>query len=53
MRVVSGPAGEALAQMLAPFRLGLGGGEQSISWITVDDPIGAIYHTLMTDSLQG
>lgn len=53
MGMVLGPAGETLAQMLTPFRLGLGGGAQSINWITVDDPISAIYHTPMTDSLQG
>lgn len=55
--VVLSPAGGALAQLLLPFRLGLGGrvgsGNQYMSWIALDDEIGAIHHALMTDSLQG
>ena len=43
--------------MLTPFRLGLGGrigsGRQWISWIAIDDAVGAIYHALTTDSLRG
>jgi uncharacterized protein len=55
--VVLSPAGGALAHMLLPFRLGgsgvLGSGRQYLSWIALDDAIGAIYHALATDQLQG
>jgi len=55
--VVLTPAGGALAQMLTPFRLGLGGpigdGRQYMSWIALDDALGAILHCLMTESLAG
>ncbi|MCX7826680.1 MAG: TIGR01777 family oxidoreductase [Verrucomicrobiae bacterium] len=49
--------GGALAKMLTPFKLGLGGvvgdGRQWMSWIALDDAIGAIRHLLATDSLRG
>ncbi len=49
---VLSPRGGALAKMLLPFRLGLGGRvgpkDQQFSWIALDDTLGAIYHTLMT-----
>lgn len=49
--------GGALARMLPAFQWGLGGklgsGEQIISWIGIDDAIGALYHILMDDSLSG
>jgi uncharacterized protein (TIGR01777 family) len=49
--------GGALAKMLLPFRLGLGGrvgsGRQIWSWITVQDAAGAIAHCLATESLRG
>ena len=55
--VVLSPAGGALAQMLVPFKLGAGGvigsGQQYMSWIALDDAIGAILHALMTPSVQG
>jgi uncharacterized protein (TIGR01777 family) len=55
--VVLTPAGGALAQMLPPFRLGLGGpigtGTQYVSWIAIDDLVGAIHHALVTDTLAG
>ncbi len=55
--VVLSPQGGALAQMLLPFRLGLGGkigsGRQYISWATIDDAVGAIHHALITPSLSG
>jgi uncharacterized protein (TIGR01777 family) len=50
-------AGGPLAQMLTPFRLGvggvIGGGEQFFPWIAIDDEVGAIEHCLTTDSLEG
>jgi uncharacterized protein (TIGR01777 family) len=49
--VVLSPAGGALAKMLPPFQLGAGGkigdGRQWMSWIALDDVIGAIHHALM------
>jgi uncharacterized protein (TIGR01777 family) len=55
--VVLSPKGGALARMLPPFKLGLGGklgdGTQYMSWITMDDTLGAIRHALETDALAG
>ena len=55
--VVLSPMGGALAKMLVPFRLGLGGplgnGRQVMSWIAIDDAIRAIHHALVTERLQG
>ena len=49
--------GGALANMLKPFKLGLGGrigsGQQWWSWIHVDDMVGAIHQALRTESLSG
>jgi len=49
--------GGALAKMLTPFKLGLGGrvgsGRQWWSWIHVDDIVGAIHHAMRTESLSG
>jgi uncharacterized protein len=49
--------GGALAKMLTPFKLGLGGrigsGQQWWSWIHVDDIVGAIQHAMHTGSLAG
>src|SRR5215510_842164 len=55
--VVLSAAGGALAKMLPPFRLGLGGvlgsGRQYVSWIALDDVVGAIQHAIVTQALQG
>ncbi len=55
--VVLTPAGGALARMLPPFRLGVGGplgsGRQWMSWIGIDDVVGAIHHLLMHETLSG
>lgn len=55
--VVLSAAGGALAKLLLPFQLGAGGrlgsGEQYMSWVSLDDVIGAILHALRTDTLQG
>jgi uncharacterized protein (TIGR01777 family) len=55
--IVLSAGGGALVRMLTPFRLGLGGvigsGTQWMSWIALDDVIGAIQHALATDSLRG
>ncbi len=51
------PAGGLLARMLLPFRAGLGGplgsGRQWMSWISIDDAAGAVYHAMMTEALSG
>lgn len=55
--IVLSPAGGALAEMLPPFRAGVGGrlgsGRQYTSWIGIDDVIGGIYHALLTPALVG
>lgn len=55
--VVLSPLGGALAKMLTPFKLGVGGivgsGEQHLSWITLDDLVSAIQHVLGETSLSG
>ena len=55
--MVLSSTGGALGQMLPPFRLGfggvLGGGAQYMSWIALDDVVGAISHVLATESLHG
>jgi uncharacterized protein len=55
--IVLSADGGALAKMLLPFKLGLGGrvgdGRQWMSWIDIQDVVGAIRHVLKTDLLQG
>ncbi len=55
--VVLSPVGGMLKKLLLPFKLGLGGrigsGDQIMSWVGLDDVIGAIYHILMTQTLVG
>jgi hypothetical protein len=55
--VVLSPKGGALAKMLLPFKLGLGGvigsGNQYLSWITLDDLVRAVQFVIDQDSLQG
>jgi uncharacterized protein (TIGR01777 family) len=55
--MILSPAGGALKKMLLPFKLGVGGrigsGKQYVSWIGIDDAIGAIHHAACTESLQG
>jgi uncharacterized protein (TIGR01777 family) len=55
--MVLSPAGGALKQMLFPFKMGVGGrigrGEQFMSWIAMDDAIGAIQHALSAEPLAG
>jgi hypothetical protein len=49
--------GGALAKMLLPFRLGLGGrlgsGRQWWSWVSLEDARGAILHAIQTETLSG
>ena len=55
--VVQAPEGGALKRLLLPFRLGIGGrigsGRQWLSWVAVDDEVGAIRHVLTTASVEG
>lgn len=55
--VILSPQGGALAKMLLPFKMGVGGkvgsGKQYWSWVALDDVVGAIHHCLMNDELSG
>lgn len=55
--VVLSSSGGALAKMLSPFRMGAGGnlgsGRQWVSWIHIQDLVGAVHHILKTDLVQG
>lgn len=55
--VILSPDGGALAKMLLPFKLGAGGrigsGEQFMSWIALDDAVGALVHALENDAVRG
>jgi uncharacterized protein (TIGR01777 family) len=55
--IVLSERGGALARLLTPFRLGLGGpiggGRQWMSWITLEDELRAIEHALFAETLRG
>lgn len=55
--IVLAPDGGALKKLLLPFKLGvggpIGGGRQWMSWISLDDHLGAMEHALFTDTLAG
>jgi uncharacterized protein (TIGR01777 family) len=55
--IVLAPGGGALARMLPPFRLGLGGrlgsGRQWMSWVHIDDVVGIVLHALHESTLLG
>ncbi len=55
--VVLSTTGGALAKMLTPFKLGLGGvigdGRQWMSWITLDDAISVVSRALTDGTLRG
>lgn len=55
--IILSARGGALATMLIPFKLGLGGrvgsGKQWMSWIAIDDVIHAIYHVMINPDLKG
>ena len=55
--MILSPRGGALGKMLLPFKLGAGGpagsGRQYVSWVAIDDAIGAVLHALATDDLRG
>jgi uncharacterized protein len=49
--------GGMMAKMLTPFKMGLGGkvgsGKQYISWVSIDDVVGAIILALTDESIRG
>jgi len=53
--VVLSPQGGALAKMLTPFKLGVGGplasGKQWFPWIHIDDIVGILRHSISTETL--
>jgi uncharacterized protein len=55
--IVLARTGGALAKMLPPFRLGMGGrmgsGRQWMSWIALSDTVAAIVHVIGADSVSG
>jgi uncharacterized protein (TIGR01777 family) len=55
--MILSPQGGALAKMLFPFRMGLGGiigsGKQYMSWIALGEVLGSIAFALETTSLRG
>ena len=55
--IVLGRGGGAMANMLTPFKLGvggpIGGGRQWMSWVHIDDVAGLLTHSLTNDSLSG
>jgi uncharacterized protein (TIGR01777 family) len=55
--VILAASGGALARMLLPFRLGVGGrlgsGRQWMSWITLEDAVHVVRHVLERDACRG
>jgi uncharacterized protein (TIGR01777 family) len=55
--LVLSPAGGALGKLLPAFRLGLGGvvgpGRQYMSWVALDDVLGALHHALVDEGVSG
>ena len=55
--IVQSAKGGALRRQIVPFRVGLGGrlgdGTQWVSWISLDDEVGAIIHCIVTPSVRG
>ena len=55
--LVLGLGGGLLAQVLTPFKMGVGGilgsGQQWMSWIHVDDVVGIVLHALENNEIRG
>jgi hypothetical protein len=55
--IVLSVAGGALAKMLLPFKMGLGGrlgtGRQYMSWIALDDAVAALAHIIEHENMRG
>jgi len=57
LALVLAPHGGALARMLPPFRLGIGGklgdGRQWLPWVHLDDAVGLLLHAARDERLRG
>jgi uncharacterized protein (TIGR01777 family) len=55
--IVLDPRGGALEKLLTPFRMGAGGrvgsGRQWMSWIALEDVLGALHHIVLHPELRG
>ena len=55
--IVLSREGGALAKLLTPFKMGVGGrvgsGAQYMSWVAIDDVVGIIQHALRDENLAG
>ena len=55
--IILAAQGGALAKMLPPFKFGLGGkigsGKQWMSWLTLEDAVGCIRHSIENTGLRG
>jgi uncharacterized protein (TIGR01777 family) len=55
--IVLGASGGALEKMLPPFKIGAGGrlgsGKQWMSWVTLEDVVGAIDYAITSDRVSG
>jgi uncharacterized protein (TIGR01777 family) len=55
--IILSTKGGALAKMLPIFQLGgggvLGSGKQYMSWVALDDVVGALHHALVNEELRG
>lgn len=55
--LILSPKGGVLKKILPIFRLGLGGilggGQQYVSWVTIDDVVNATYHIVMRPEMKG
>ncbi len=55
--IILSPKGGAMAKLLLPFQLGLGGqignGEQVMSWIGLDDVVYALNYVIQNESISG
>ncbi len=55
--IVLSPEGGAMSKLLPLFKLGVGGkfgaGDQYMSWISIDDMVGAVMHLIENDTASG
>lgn len=55
--VILSTRGGAMSKLLLPFQLGAGGiigdGKQYMSWVDIEDVVGAIYHAIQDEQISG
>jgi len=55
--LVCSAKGGLIDRLLLPFKMGVGGrlgaGHQYMSWVSLEDVVGAIYHAMFTEELSG